>query len=143
MENMNMNERLIAMMNRDQEIKLENAKMRVNAIVEKQNEVEIKREELKDKLANMRFYQQFLMSCFYDKEMLLAELKTLIAEVRDLEEQAKKTVVPFMYPDLNLNTLEVNNDEELIDALNSACVNDFIEQLILLKSEIEKLRNQE
>lgn len=143
MENMNMNERLIAMMNREQETKLENAKTHMESIIEKQNQVEIKREELKDKLANMRFYQQYLISCFYDKEDLLAELKELIIDVRQAEERAKKTVVPFMYPDLNLNTLELQNDEELIDALNSACVNDFIEQLILLRSELEKIRNNE
>lgn len=141
MENMNRNERLIAILNTDQETKLNNAKSRMESIVAKQHEVLKKTEELKDKLENIKLYQQLLISCYLDKEELLSELNMLINEVRFEEEDAKRTIVKFMYPDLDLNTIRVENDSDLKAKLNEACITDFIEQLKEIKLIVENFRN--
>jgi hypothetical protein len=70
--------------------------------------------------------------------MLLVELETMINEVNAEENKAKrKTLVSQLYPNLNLNTLKIDDDEDFRELLDNASLTDFVEKLMEFKNELE------
>ena len=135
---MNLNERLIAISMQMQEKQQEAAKVAAESIRDKQIEIIKKQDELKDVLGNIKYLQQLIISAFEAKEMLLIELDAMINEVNVEENKAKrKTLVSQLYPNLNLNTLKIDNDEDFKELLNNASLTNFIEKLIRIKNELE------
>ena len=136
---MNLNERLIAISMQMQEKQQEAAKTTAESIRDKQIEIIKKQDELKDVLGNIKYLQQLIINSFEDKEMLLTELESMINEVNIEENKAKrKTLVSQLYPDLNLNTSKINDDEDFRELLDDASLTDFIEKLMKLKNDLEK-----
>ena len=135
---MNLNERLIAISMQMQEKQQEAAKVTAESIRDKQIEIIKKQDELKDVLGNIKYLQQLIISAFEAKEMLLIELDAMINEVNVEENKAKrKTLVSQLYPDLNLNTLKIDNDEDFRELLDNASLTDFVERLMKFKNELE------
>lgn len=135
---MNLNERLIAISMQMQEKQQETAKVAAESIRDKQIEIIKKQDELKDVLGNIKYLQQLIISAFEAKEMLLIELDAMINEVNVEENKAKrKTLVSQLYPDLNLNTLKIDNDEDFRELLDNASLTDFVERLMKFKNELE------
>lgn len=135
---MNLNERLIAISMQIQEKQQESAKVTAESIRDKQIEIIKKQDELKDVLENIKYLQQLIINAFETKEMLLIELETMINEVNVEENKAKrKTLVSQLYPDLNLNTLKIDDDEDFRELLDNASLTDFVEELMKFKNELE------
>lgn len=135
---MNLNERLIAISMQMQEKQQESAKVTAESIRDKQIEIIKKQDELKDVLENIKYLQQLIINAFETKEMLLIELETMINEVNVEENKAKrKTLVSQLYPDLNLNTLKIDDDEDFRELLDNASLTDFVEELMKFKNELE------
>ena len=135
---MNLNERLIAISMQMQEKQQESAKVIAESIRDKQIEIIKKQDELKDVLENIKYLQQLIINAFETKEMLLIELETMINEVNVEENKAKrKTLVSQLYPDLNLNTLKIDDDEDFKELLDNASLTDFVEKLMEFKNELE------
>ena len=135
---MNLNEKLIAISMQMQEKQQEAAKVIAESIRDKQIEIIRKQDELKDVLENIEYLQQLIINSFETKEMLLIELESMINEVNIEENKAKrKTLVSQLYPDLNLNTLKIDNDEDFKELLDNASLTDFIEKLMKFKNELE------
>lgn len=135
---MNLNEKLIAISMQMQEKQQEVAKVTAESIRDKQIEIIKKQDELKDVLENIEYLQQLIINSFEIKEMLLIELESMINEVNVEEDKAKrKTLVSQLYPDLNLNTLKIDNDEDFRELLDNASLTDFIEKLVKFKNELE------
>lgn len=135
---MNLNERLIAISMQMQEKQQESAKVIAESIRDKQIEIIKKQDELKDVLENIKYLQQLIINAFETKEMLLIELETMINEVNVEENKAKrKTLVSQLYPDLNLNTLKIDDDEDFRELLDNASLTDFVEELMKFKNELE------
>ena len=135
---MNLNEKLIAISIQMQEKQQEAAKVIAESIRDKQIEIIRKQDELKDVLENIEYLQQLIINSFETKEMLLIELESMINEVNIEENKAKrKTLVSQLYPDLNLNTLKIDNDEDFKELLDNASLTDFIEKLMKFKNELE------
>ena len=121
-----------------QEKQQEAAKVIAESIRDKQIEIIRKQDELKDVLENIEYLQQLIINSFETKEMLLIELESMINEVNIEENKAKrKTLVSQLYPDLNLNTLKIDNDEDFKELLDNASLTDFIEKLMKFKNELE------
>lgn len=137
---MNLNERLIAISVQMQERQQEAAKATAESIRDKQIEIIKKQDELKDVLENIKYLQQLIINSFEDKEKLLFELEAMINEVNAEEDKAKrKTLVSQLYPDLNLNTSKIDDDDnDFRELLDNASLTDFVEKLMKLKSELEK-----
>lgn len=137
---MNLNERLIAISMQMQERQQEAAKATAESIRDKQIEIIKKQDELKDVLENIKYLQQLIINSFEDKEKLLFELEAMINEVNAEEDKAKrKTLVSQLYPDLNLNTSKIDDDDnDFRELLDNASLTDFVEKLMKLKSELEK-----
>lgn len=137
---MNLNERLIAISMQMQERQQEAAKATAESIRDKQIEIIKKQDELKDVLENIKYLQQLIINSFEDKEKLLFELEAMINEVNAEEDKAKrKTLVSQLYPDLNLNTSKIDDDDnDFRELLDNASLTDFVEELMKLKSELEK-----
>ena len=135
---MNLNERLIAISMQMQEKQQESAKVIAESIRDKQIEIIKKQDELKDVLENIKYLQQLIINAFETKEMLLIELETMINEVNVEENKAKrKTLVSQLYPDLNLNTSKIDDDEDFRELLDNASLTDFVEELMKFKNELE------
>lgn len=135
---MNLNEKLIAISMQMQEKQQEVAKATAESIRDKQIEIIKKQDELKDVLENIEYLQQLIINSFEIKEMLLIELESMINEVNVEEDKAKrKTLVSQLYPDLDLNTLRIDNDEDFKELLDNASLTDFIEKLMKFKNELE------
>lgn len=135
---MNLNERLIAISMQMQEKQQESAKVTAESIRDKQIEIIKKQDELKDVLENIKYLQQLIINAFETKEILLIELETMINEVNIEENKAKrKTLVSQLYPDLNLNTLKIDDDEDFRELLDNASLTDFVEELMKFKNELE------
>ena len=141
---LNMNERIVAMAMQSQERKQEKAKQLAESIEEKQLKILTKQEELKEVLNTIKYSQQHLVECFYEKVEILKELNMMIEEVNAEENKAKKTLVSQLYPELSLDTLKIENDPEILEMLNHGGVSleDFIELLIELRHELENNMNQ-
>ena len=137
---MNLNERLIAISVQMQERQQEAAKATAESIRDKQIEIIKKQDEIKDVLGNIKYLKQLIISAFEAKEMLLIELDAMINEVNVEENKAKrKTLVSQLYPDLNLNTSKIDDDDnDFRELLDNASLTDFVEKLMKLKSELEK-----
>jgi hypothetical protein len=122
-----------------QEKQQEAAKTTAKSIRDKQIEIIKKQDELKDVLGNIEYLQQLIINSFETKEMLLIELESMINEVNVEEDKAKrKTLVSQLYPDLNLNTSKIDDDEDFRELLDDASLTDFIEKLVKLKNDLEK-----
>lgn len=135
---MNLNERLIAISMQMQERQQEAAKATAESIRDKQIEIIKKQDELKDVLKNIKYFQQLIIDFFEDKEKLLVELEAMINEVNVEENKAKrKTLVSQLYPDLNLNTSKIDDDEDFRELLDNASLTDFVEKLMEFKNELE------
>ena len=137
---LNMNERIMAIMQQKQERKAEDAKNRAESIQLKQNEIDKLVDNLHDQMENILYVQQFLITCYVEKEETLNMLKELISMTQKEERLAKRTVTKNLYPDLNLETKSVEEDEEISNMLNSANLEEYIEELILLRKELEQNR---
>ena len=137
---LNMNERIMAIMQQKQERKAEDAKNRAESIQFKQNEIDKLVDNLRDQMENILYVQQFLITCYVEKEETLSMLKELISMTQKEERLAKRTVTKNLYPDLNLETKSVEEDEEISNMLNSANLEEYIEELILLRKELEQNR---
>jgi tRNA G10 N-methylase Trm11 len=135
---MNLNERLIAISVQMQERQQEAAKVTAESIRNKQIEIIKKQDELKDVLENIKYLQQLILNSFEDKEKLFTELQTMIEEVNIEENKAKrKTLVSQLYPDLDLNTLKIDDNEDFRELLDNASLTDFIGKLMEFKNELE------
>lgn len=141
--NMEMNEEVkkIARVERNQELKLQNARQHRDSMLEKQNEIEEKRKEMEETVELIKYYQQMLLACFMDKEDLLEDMNKLISEAQSEIESSKKTIVDFMYPEAVENLTNSLDKENFMDIVNSVSINSFTEQLKSLAIKLEQDRN--
>ena len=141
--NMEMNEEVekITRVERNQELKLQNARQHRDLMLDKQNKIEEKRKEIEETVELIKYYQQMLLACFMDKEDLLEDMNLLISEAQSEIESSKKTIIDFMYPEAVENLTNSLNKENFMDIVNSVSINLFIDQLKNLAIKLEQNRN--
>ena len=141
--NMEINEEVekITRVERNQELKLQNARQYRDSMLDKQNKIEEKRKEMEENVELIKYYQQMLLACFMDKEDLLKDMNNLISKAESELKDSKKTIIDFMYPETVENLTNSLNKENFMDIVNSVSINLFIDQLKNLAIDLEQNRN--